>query len=108
MESLREILMIRWSRHTFAGDTSECYVGDTTINWRGQIIMIRIRSFWGHGPGGLRTHYDFSVNGTDYSFSVIDSYMKGTSGLKPQIGYENLILKILAGPTSLEIIEQKK
>lgn len=104
----REILKIKWSQYTFAGDTSECYVGETTINWRGQKILIKIRSFWGHGPGGLRTHYDFSVNGTDYSFKMIDSYVKGTSGSKPKLEFENLKLVISATPTFLEIVEQEK
>lgn len=108
MESPREILLIRWSRYTYAGDNSECYVGDTTINWRGQKIQIKIRSFWGHGPGGLRTHYDFSVNGVDYSFRMIDSYVKGTSGSTPKLEFENLKLVISAHPTYLEIIEQEK
>lgn len=108
MELPREILLIRWSRFTFTGDTSECYVGDTIINWRGQVVKIRIRSFWGHGPGGLRTHYDFSVNGTDYSFKMIDSYVKGTLGSTPKLEFENLKLVISARPTFLEIIEQKK
>jgi hypothetical protein len=54
MDLQREILLIRWSRFTCAGPTSECYVGDTTINWRGQQIQIKIRSFWGQGPGGVK------------------------------------------------------
>lgn len=108
MESPREVLLIRWSRYTYTGDTCECYVGDTTINWRGQIIKIKIRSFWGHGPGGLRTHYDFFMNGIDYSFNVIDSYVKGTSGSTPKLEFENLKLVISARSTFLEIIEQEK
>jgi len=108
MESPREILLIRWSRFTFAGSTSECYVGDTTINWRGLIIKIKIQSFWGHGPGGLRTHYDFSVNGNDYSFKMIDSYVKGTSGSTPKLEKGNLKLVISARPDYLQFIEQEK
>jgi hypothetical protein len=108
MELPREILLIRWSRYTFAGYTSECYVGDTTINWRGQIVKIKIRSFWDHGPGGLRTYYDFSVKGNDYSYKMIDSYVKATSGSKPNLEFENLRLVITARPTFLEIIEQEK
>lgn len=103
----REILMIRWSRYTFDGSNSECYVGNTTINWKGQIIKISIRSFWGNGPGGLRTHYEFSANGIDYSFKMIDSYVKGTSGSVPKIEFENLKLVISARPTFLEIIEKE-
>jgi hypothetical protein len=108
MELRREILSIKWSRFTFAGSTSTCYAGSTIINWRGQKIFIRIRSYWGLGPGGLRTHYSFRVNGVNYSYRMIDSHMKGTTGSKPQIENDNLKLVISARPTSLEIIEEEK
>jgi len=102
------ILSTRWSRFTFTGDDSECYVGETAIIWRGQKIIIKIRSFWGHGLGGLRTHYNFLVDGVDYSFRMIDSYMKGRSGSIPRLEKENLKLSILALPDSLLITEQEK
>jgi hypothetical protein len=47
------------------------------------------------------------VDGVNYSFRMIDSHMKGTSGSLPKLEKENLKLVISARTTSLEIIEEE-
>ena len=86
--------------------TSDCYRGKSELTWKGNKIKVEVHCFWGHGPGGLRTYYTFFVNNEKYTFSMIDSFMKGTCGQKPSQTKEGLELCFFAGPTVIEIIER--
>jgi len=106
MTSIIEIFTLHW--HKFAKDlgSEDSFLSSSTIFWKGNRIEIKVRSFWGKGPGGFRSHFNFDVNGTKYNYGMLDSYVKGTYGKIPEINFETHKLIIHAMPTSIEITEQ--
>jgi len=82
------------------------YTSQNTFTWKGQEIQVKVHSFYGHGPGGHRVHFDFHYQGKDYQYGMLDTYMKGVFGSPPQICIDNQCLEIEPRTTSLEIHER--
>ncbi|MBN2615786.1 MAG: hypothetical protein JXR71_08845 [Bacteroidales bacterium] len=100
------VFFLQWEKITFSTKPGSDFISDSVLFWRDNKIQLKIHSFWGQGPGGYRTHYEFIVNGETHSFRMLDSYMKGTNGKIPEIKSTSHKLNITALPTKIEIEEE--
>lgn len=93
-----------WSRFMKDEKTDDSFLNESILFWKGHIVQIKIHSFWGNGPGGLRTNYEFIINGKIHHFKMLDSYMKGISGEIPKIQSDDhqLVFKVMS--TAIEVI----
>ncbi|MEI7491333.1 MAG: hypothetical protein WCK92_08040 [Bacteroidota bacterium] len=82
------------------------YSSQNTFIWKSQEIQVKVHSFYCHGPGGHRVHFDFRYQGKDYQYGMLDTYMKGVFGSPPQIRIDDHWLDIKPRITSLEIHER--
>ncbi len=107
MDQLNKVLSLSWTRFMKDEKTDDSFLNELVLFWKGHKIQIKIHSYWGKGPGGFRTNYEFIINGEIHHFKMLDSYMKGTIGDIPKIQSDDhqLIFKVM--PTAIEIIEEK-
>ena len=101
------VFHLKWQRYGTINENSDIFVTNSTFCWKNFVIKIDIHCFWGKGPGGYRAHYHFSVNGLDYHYNMIDSYVKAKNGELPIVEGDGKRLVFIALPTYITVEEQE-